>query len=173
MKHLTFILLCVLIIQSLQAQHSLEFDTNDVTPLFYKRVQIKNFYPSKKNIDTTLMNADLQRISEQYQLSDSVLIKEIFYELHIRPICHKIVDHISPDFWEKEKKITDDFTDMIPWSGRTFSHVANLNLRTGTLTRQRYDVDIAMVLLDERTGKHYYYLAKCADTPLPFISNNP
>ena len=169
MKPLMLIIFWTISYPFLRAQEASLFDMKQHRPLFSKRIQFSYFYADKESIDTAKMNADLQRISKQYLLSDTVLIKEIYYELHVKPICHKIVNQISPDLWKEEKKNTNDFTDMTPWSGRIFIHVANLNLNTGTLTRRRYDIDIAMVLLDERTGKHYYYLANCADTPLPFI----
>ena len=155
-----------------QPQELIQFNMGDYTPLFSKLVKVKSYYKNRSDVNSKDKERVMTFLSDKYSLnSKSPDLEKMFYELHVNPRCHKFLKNIDSNTWKSELKIIgpgDSFSDMEPWSGKQFYHVANLNLKDLTLTKARYDIDIAMVLKKPSSQDYLYYLPKCADTPLPF-----
>ena len=154
----------------IHAQDTLSFNMNQHKPLFSKLVEFKHFYPTMELVDSVQMNLEIEHIKRKYAVKADVL-QEIYHELHILPICHKMLTNIDGNTWNEEKRFNLEeykYTDMTSFSGRLFVHEGNLDLRNLILTDKHYDIDTAIILRDVETGIYHFYLAKCSDTVLPF-----
>jgi hypothetical protein len=149
-----------------------EFKMEKHKPLFSKLIQVKYFYKDKSAVNKTEKQKEMIFLSKKFSFNiKTTELEKIYYELHIKPHCHKFLKNIDSNTWISEMKANESresFSDMAPWSGQLLTHVANIHLRELTLTKERYDIDIAMILKKPGSQKYIYYLPKCADTSLPF-----
>ena len=149
-----------------------EFNMQQHKPLFSKPIQVKYFYKNRSAVNKTEKRKEMIFLSKKFALNiKTTELEKIYYELHIKPHCHKFLKNIDSNTWKSEMKTKvsgDSFSDMVPWSGQLLTHVANIHLRELTLTKERYDIDIAMILKKPNSQNYIYYLPKCTDTPLPF-----
>ena len=172
MKRVFNVWLAFSLFSQVKPQELVQFNMREHKPLFSKLVQVKSYYKNRSDVNNKEKQRVITLLSDKYALnSKSPDLEKMFYELHVNPRCHKFLKYIDSNTWKSELKTKgpgDSFSDMEPWSGKLFYHVANLNLKDLTLTKERYDVDIAMVLKKPSSQEYLYYLPKCADTPLPF-----
>ena len=172
MQRIFNVLLALSLFSQVKPQELVQFNMGDHAPLFVKLVKIKPYYKNRSDVNNKEKQRVMTLLSDKYSLnSKSPDLEKMFYELHVNPRCHKFLKNIDSNTWKselKKKGPVNSFSDMEPWSGKLFYHVANLNLKDLTLTKERYDIDIAMVLKKPSSLEYLYYLPKCADTPLPF-----
>lgn len=148
------------------------FNMQQHKPLFSKPIQVKYFYKNRSAVNKTEKQKEMILLKQRFSYGIGTKeLEKIYYGLHIQPHCHKFLKNIDSNTWKSEMKAKisgESFSDMVPWSGQLLTHVANIQLRELTLTKERYDIDIAMVLKRPKSQDYIYYLPKCADTPPPF-----
>ena len=131
------------------AQENTIFKMDPKKKMFSKSLQVRNFF-QKELIKPEKKQETIKHLMDHYEVSEAEA--EIFFkELFVDSKCHKFLQTINSNTFKEECAIPVDkltHTEMSKMSGRIFLHIANLDLRTMTLTAKKYDIDFAMVLKD-------------------------